>query len=136
MIHARSGRVLIVDDAPPVRLLLRSYLVKLGFRESEISVAENGAAGLEAFGQRTPDLVFMDVEMPVMGGEETATRMLAERPEMKIVVMTAVDETDARVKHLRSWGAFAVLPKPVRLDKLRSIVDLIEAEHSMIERIR
>lgn len=132
--HTRS--VLIVDDAPPVRLLLRTFLGKLGFEESQVALAENGEEGLAAFEAKVPDLVFMDIEMPRMGGEETATQMLTRKPELKVIIMTGVEEGDARVRQMRSWGAFAVLPKPLRLEKIKALIDLIEDEQSSVERIR
>lgn len=136
MRDGQPTNVLIVDDAPPVRMLLRSFLGKLGFRDEAITIACDGVEGIAAFDASTPDLVFVDIEMPRKGGEETATYMLEKRPDLKVIVMTAVEETDARVKQLRSWGAFAVLSKPVRLERVKDILALIEEEHRNVQRIR
>lgn len=133
---ARSRKILIVDDAPPVRMMLKTFLGKIGLREELIDSAEDGEKGLESFERTPPDLVFMDIEMPRMGGEETATQMLAKRPDLKVVVMTGVDESDSRVKQLRSWGAFAVLSKPLRLEKVRALMELIDEEETDRIRIR
>lgn len=129
-------RILVVDDAPPVRLLLKTYLQKLGVRDSDILVAEDGEQGVAVFREGAPDVVFVDIEMPKKGGEETATEMLGERPDLKVVVMTAVEPTDARVKQLRSFGAFAVLTKPVRMDKVKEVLDRVDEEQSNLQRIR
>lgn len=134
--EGRPSKVLIVDDAPPVRMLLRSYLGKLGIRDDAITLAQDGEEGIAAFDAGSPDLVFVDIEMPKKGGEETATYMLGKRPDLRVIVMTAVEESDARVKQLRSWGVFAVLPKPVRLERVRELLDLIEEEQRNVQRIR
>lgn len=133
--NARKN-ILVVDDAPPVRMMLQGYLAKLGIRPEDIRVAEDGVAGLDAFHAKTPDLVFVDIEMPRMGGEETATAMLTEKPDLKVVVMTGVEETDARVKQLRSWGAFAILPKPIRFERIKEVLELIAEDENQFDRIR
>lgn len=132
----RPTKVLVVDDAPPVRMLLRSYLGKLGVREETITLAQDGEEGIAAFDAVSPDLVFVDIEMPKKNGEETATYMLGKRPDLRVIVMTAVEESDVRVKQLRSWGVFAVLAKPVRLERVREVMDLIAEEHQNVQRIR
>lgn len=136
MMVERSPRVLIVDDAPPVRALVRGFLMKLGYREADIRVACDGEEGLVVFRTHAPDIAFVDIEMPKMGGEDTAIRMLTERPDLKVVVMSAMDATDDRVKALRSFGACAVLAKPVRMDKLKEILDLLREEDNAFTRIR
>jgi len=136
MIPNARKRILIVDDAPPVRLMLQAFLGKLGVRPEDVSMAEDGELGVAAFREKDPELVFVDIEMPKMGGEASATLMLTDRPDLKVVVMTGLEETDARVRQMRSWGAFAILPKPLRLEKVKAIMDLIEDEQNTVGRIR
>ena len=86
-------RVLLADDHTLVRKGLRSLLEK----ENGIEVvdeAENGAETLKKIGQTPPDVVVMDIGMPVMNGIETTRRIKKRHPEVKVLVLTmhAVDE--------------------------------------------
>ncbi|MCK7580684.1 MAG: response regulator [Chromatiales bacterium] len=65
-------RILIVDDDPHIREVLRFALAKEGFAVSE---AENGAQALERFEQAPPDLVVLDILMPEMNGTEVCRRL-------------------------------------------------------------
>ena len=83
--------ILAVDDEP---FVLRAVTTALAVEGLGVIVAENGAAGLEAF-LRAPeqfDLVLADVVMPLMTGLDMAKRIKAIRPELPIVLMTAYSD--------------------------------------------
>lgn len=65
-------KILIVDDSPDMRLLLRARASKYF---SEIEVANNGQLGYHAFKRFQPDVVLSDLEMPIMNGEQMAERI-------------------------------------------------------------
>ncbi len=109
---AVSGtRVLVVDDDPDIRELLCAVLEDDGW---EARPAANGKLALAALEAWQPDLVVLDLMMPVMDGWTFAERM-RERWQIPIVVLSAA--TDAR-RHAERIGAAAVLPKPFDLDRL------------------
>jgi two-component system response regulator AlgR len=111
-----SLRVLIVDDEPPARELLRSMLKEIeGF---EIAAeAENGRRALEICDAQRPDIVLLDVRMPGIDGLEVA-RHLAALPEPPAVIfITAFDEYALQAFESE---AIAYLLKPIRAEKLRS----------------
>jgi len=88
-----AKRVLVVDDDLAVAELLRMALGNEGF---DVATAGNGAAGLLAIDTRRPDLVILDVVMPVMDGLETV-RQLRDRPEtahLPIIMLTACAAED------------------------------------------
>jgi CheY-like chemotaxis protein len=129
-----AGRnALVVDDAPPVRMLLQTFLGKIGY---EVRTATDGDEAIVAFRERRPTIVFMDMEMPRVPGEQAARAMLDEQPDLKVVLMTALDGADERIRALRSYGVHAVLHKPVRLEQVRNILDVIDDEQSNVTRIR
>ena len=110
----RPVRILVVDDEPDIRTSLADLLELEGY---VVSTAENGQKALEhleAYG--TPDLVLLDMRMPVMTGwefvEALASRGLA-RP--KILVMTAAADTEKRA---RDVGANGWVAKPFDVDDL------------------
>jgi two-component system alkaline phosphatase synthesis response regulator PhoP len=112
--------ILIVDDEPEILKLYSLKLQKSGF---EVTTAENGQRGIEsALGQRKPDLILMDVKMPVMDGIEAFTK-LRENPEtkdIKIVFLTAFNDLripEIDVKVAREIGAAGFIKKGIDLDE-------------------
>ncbi|WP_460448522.1 response regulator [Alsobacter sp. SYSU BS001988] len=91
--------ILVVEDQPDNRQILRDLLGAAGY---ELTEAENGRDALEAVAQRRPDLILMDIQLPIMDGYET-TRQIKAMPEMQgvpIIVVTSYalsgDEDKAR----------------------------------------
>ncbi len=112
--------VLIVEDVEANRTLLKTSLSALGFRVSE---AVNGCEAIERAAAHRPDIILMDVEMPVMGGLEAVSR-LRDRPTTAttpIIVLTANPSQEAETAAL-SAGANRLLPKPVDLDVLTACI--------------
>ncbi|MGH7298913.1 MAG: response regulator [Candidatus Rokuibacteriota bacterium] len=108
---ARHFKVLVVDDEPDIVHYLEHVLRRLGY---ETATAVNGAEALEKAAADPPDLVLLDVMMPVMDGFAVC-RALREREATRlvpVVVMTALPGVDNRVK-LLEHGADDVLTKPV-----------------------
>lgn len=108
--------VLIVDDMPENRAMLAETLSDLGF---ETRQAANGREGLEQAVAAQPDLVLMDVRMPVMDGLE-ATRRIRDVPALKAVPIIAVSAGVAPEEQERSLaaGANGFLTKPLQQDDL------------------
>lgn len=127
---------LIVDDSPVICTTLRKMLVKLGVDEREIFTATAGDEALEVFHEEDPDVVFMDIQMPGMDGEQTASMMMTEDPEVRVVVVTGMGEDDPRVMNLRSLGAFQVLEKPIHTDDVDEVVKLLDREEFGAGRIQ
>lgn len=104
-------RVLIVDDSPVLRLLLRSLLEDEGF---EVREADSGERALQVLMDYRPDIVTMDVHMPGMDGYETTARIL-ELYALPVIVVTASADAyaAATAMHALEAGALAVLDKPL-----------------------
>ena len=83
-------RVIVIDDEPAIRTWLKGLLTSLG---CEIAgEAENGREGLELFKKERPDLVLLDLMMPVMTGVETRKFILGEDPDAHVVMLTSVND--------------------------------------------
>ena len=107
----------MVDDEPQIREILRDLLEDEGCRVSE---ASNGQEALTYLGQNRPDVILLDMRMPVMDGWRFAEtyRQQAE-PRVPIVVMTAAQ--DAR-RWASEIGADAYIPKPFEIPELFRIL--------------
>lgn len=97
--------ILVVDDEPDLRYLLRRIFVRAGH---EVTDAGHGAAALRAVANSPPDLVVTDMMMPVMGGAELIRRLRAEPGTARIPILAVTGDVHLAV------GADAVLPKPYR----------------------
>jgi CheY-like chemotaxis protein len=115
----RAWRVLLVDDQVEAREICAEYLTATGY---EVLQAENGARAIDVAIARKPDVIVMDIEMPVMGGLE-ATRRLGADPRthaIPVIVLSA----NAVVEHARAeeLGCNVCLVKPCDLDDLEGII--------------
>jgi signal transduction histidine kinase len=119
-----SGTVLYVEDNPSNVRLMQVVLSK----RPGITMlhAPDGETGLVMLRERRPDLVFLDLHLPKLGGEEVLRRVW-EDPELRripVVVLTA-DATPDQMRRLLASGATAYLTKPVDVRDVFSILDLV-----------
>lgn len=112
----QSARVLIVDDTSSNRTLLDFFLTAAGL---QTSLAVNGEHALKVIAEDRPDLVFMDLKMPVMDGLE-ATERLRAKPETKDLIVIAVSVSLAQKTQdmAKQVGCDGILEKPIQFDRL------------------
>lgn len=122
------GRCLVVDDSPTIRLTLKAMLERLGVPASRVDMAATGEDAMRLFEDEAPELVFLDVEMPDVEGHEVCRRMLDLRPLAKVVAVTGLERNDPRVRDLVTRGAFDVVQKPLRLDRMQALLDEVRRE--------
>ena len=108
------ARILVVDDEPDERFLVGRILKKQGH---DVTVAENGAAGLKAVQEWAPDLVVTDIMMPVMDGVEFIRRLRSDPATAGIPILAASGDI-----HL-AGAADAVLEKPYDDHRLIMLVN-------------
>jgi signal transduction histidine kinase/CheY-like chemotaxis protein len=118
-------RVLIVDDSAENRLLLRQLLEPLGFALRE---AENGEEAIATWQQWQPQLIWMDMRMPVVDGYEATRRIKAEGTETKIIAVTASAFEEDRQQVLDA-GCDGFVRKPFREAELWAVM----GEHLGVE---
>jgi len=86
-------RILSVDDSPLVRNLIKKFLSKTDDFEV-VGEASNGEEAVKLFFQLKPDIVIMDVTMPVKNGLEAAQEILSQEPGAKILLASAMGDDD------------------------------------------
>ena len=108
-----SKKVLIVEDDDNIAELLRLYLEKDGFT---VAIAENGAVGVAEFERFAPDLVLLDIMLPVMDGWSVC-REIRTTSNVPIIMLTAKGETLDKVTGLE-MGADDYIVKPFEVGEL------------------
>ena len=93
---ARVARVLVVDDSAVMRNLLRS-VVGTDARVEVVGTASDGAAALRVMESLNPDLVLLDVEMPVMDGLQTLREIKTKRPRLPVIMCSALTQRGGKV---------------------------------------
>ncbi len=115
--------ILIVDDSPIARKMLKSCLPKdKGYEYHE---ASNGQEGVEKYQELHPDLTFMDLTMPVMTGYEAIDEIVKHDKNAMIVVVTA-DIQMKSIKQVLDSGAYMVLKKPLKREELNNALVKVE----------
>ena len=112
--------VLIVEDDRNIQELLRMYLEKEGYA---VTVAGDGGEGLSKFRSIKPDLVLLDVMMPVMDGWAVCKAIRADS-QVPIIMLTAKGETDDKVAGLKS-GADDYVTKPFEMKELLARIEAV-----------
>ena len=105
--------VLCVDDSLSI---LRLYCDELSEEGYKVILAKDGQEGLMKFGKESPDVVVMDIRMPVMDGIQTVTAMLGKDRQAKVIFNTAYLQYK---ENFMTWGAEAYLIKSSNLTELK-----------------
>ena len=112
--------VLVVEDDPNIRELLQLYLEKDGYA---VTLAADGGQGLAKFHAIKPDLVLLDVMMPVMDGWAVCKAIRAEG-NTPVIMLTAKGETDDKVTGLKT-GADDYVTKPFEMKELLARIEAV-----------
>jgi two-component system chemotaxis response regulator CheY len=113
-------RLLVVDDALFMRKLICGVAAEAGWEV--VGEAGNGADSITLYDQLRPDLVTMDLVMPVMGGLEALRQIRSLDPEAKVVVVTALDQKQALMDSIRD-GAIDFIVKPFDRQRVLSLLN-------------
>lgn len=121
--HDGRPRVLVVDDEPDLRLMLRLALRRDG-RFDVCAEADNGQVALELAEEHQPDVVLLDLMMPVMDGWTALSRIQTVAPRSMVVVLSALDAS-GNAEATFADGAFAYLEKQVDPTAIGGELDLL-----------
>src|SRR5689334_9960483 len=130
-----AGRVLVVDDEPQIRRIMRTTLTGSGY---EVEDAKTGEEALETVRSFRPDLVLLDINMPGMGGIATC-RELRVDTNMAIIMLTVRDTEKDKVEALDAGADdFVVKPfsTPELLARIRAAMRRVPAAASAPQRVR
>lgn len=114
------ARILVVEDS----LMSRTNLIEiLTSRNHEVvGEASNGREACELYAALKPDLVTMDITMPLMNGMEALKSIMGSHPDAKIIMVTALGQAQ-KVLECLNTGASHYITKPYEAQKVLAIVD-------------
>jgi len=113
-----DNTVMIVDDSPFMRKMLRSLLELHGFRV--VAEAENGMEAVGFYSEFRPYVTFMDIMMPVKSGVDATSEILSINPKAKIVLCSSLGHEDT-IKSALDSGARDVVFKPYTVEQLKQV---------------
>jgi DNA-binding response OmpR family regulator len=121
-----AARVLVVDDDPTVSEVVHSYLDRAGL---QVTRAADGVTALDVARRTRPDLVVLDLMLPGMSGLDVCRRLREVRPDVAVVMLTALGEESDRIVGLET-GADDYLVKPF------SVGELLARVRALVRRAR
>ncbi len=122
------AKILIVDDSIIMRRNLNTILTQAG--HSIIAEATNGKEAFIEYQKQMPDLVTMDITMPIMNGIEAVKNILNKFPEAKIIMISALDQRNMVFEALEN-GAKHYIIKPINPDNVLAVVNTVLEETEM-----
>ena len=115
-------KVLVVDDSPIIYKIIGKALAPLGFEL--VGHAGNGQMGLDMYERHRPDLVTLDITMPIMNGLEMAAALFQKHPEAKVIMLSSMDDDDL-IEEAKKNGLRFFLAKPINAEKLVALVKTV-----------
>jgi two-component system chemotaxis response regulator CheY len=116
------AKILIVDDSRTSRKILKGILETAGCEV--VGEATNGQEGYERYVELQPDIVTMDITMPVLDGIEALKKIKGEYPDAKVIMVTAAGQKTKMVEAVQN-GASEFVSKPFEPDQLKSIIEKV-----------
>ena len=119
------AKILIVDDSRTSRRILKGLLEGEGYEIAGEAV--NGQEGYDKYVELKPDLVTMDITMPVMTGVESLKKIKGEFPEAKVIMVSAAGQQHNMLEAVQS-GAAEFIAKPFDADEIKRVIkNVLEA---------
>jgi CheY-like chemotaxis protein len=126
--------ILVVDDSRAIVLKLENHLENLGYRNIHAASTGNGALKEVKKLLKENPVILLDMGLPDITGDVVADKILQEKPDTQIILITADEKTTKRVKDTISSGAVAFIQKPFTITELKKALETAESEYSILEK--
>ena len=119
MNEVKRIRALLADDEPHIRALVKALLSKIGM--DVVAEASNGVEAVDLFKSHQPDILFLDVNMPLKTGDEALKEIMTISPDACVVMLTSVSDME-NVERCIELGAANYIRKDTPLDEMKVII--------------
>lgn len=119
MTSSVMGKIMVIDDEPEIGWIFSKILTESGYK---VQTAKSGEEGVAKIKKNYPDLVFLDMKLPGIGGLEVLKKIKEIDKEIAVIMITAYEDVKNAVDAMR-LGAYDYTLKPVPIDRLKIIVD-------------
>lgn len=109
------AKIIVTDDASFMRLMLKTLFQTAGY--DVVAEAENGRDAIDKYEQYQPDLMTMDITMPVMDGIQAVREIISQFPQAKILMCSAMGQQQMVMDAIKA-GAKGFIVKPFQTDKV------------------
>lgn len=122
--------IVVVDDSKAIVVKIQNYLDKLGYKN--IHVFYNGGEALKGCSKllKSNPIILLDMGLPDLSGDQVASKIVDQKPETQIILITADEKTTKRVRDTISSGALAFIQKPFTIKELKDALATAESEYS------
>lgn len=117
------AKVLIVDDSRTSRKILRNILQEKGYEI--IDEADNGQLGYEKYVELNPDIVTLDITMPVLDGIGALEKIMTYDENAKVIMVTAAGQKSKMVEAIKA-GASEFIQKPFEPEQILTVIDALK----------
>jgi two-component system, chemotaxis family, chemotaxis protein CheY len=119
MEQKRKLRAVIADDERHIRMLLKAVLIKMNCEI--IGEAVNGQEAVDLFKKEKPDMLLLDINMPVKTGIEALQEVIVDSPDAFVIILSSVADLES-VKHSLELGAANYILKDTPLEEIKRII--------------
>lgn len=127
-----KGHILVIDDERSMVELLETDLALRGYKVSGFT---SSAAALETLAATDAQVVLTDFHMPSVNGLQVCERVVANRPDIPVVVMTAFGSMETAIEAIRGT-AWDFVTKPIEMELLAVVIDRAVRHHNLQEEVR
>ncbi len=128
-VFLKNSPILFVDDEKGLLFTVDEYLSQMGYN---ITVVDSGLKALELTKKRRIDVLITDLKMPEFDGLELLKAVKEHRPETEVIILTGYGSIETAVEALK-LGSYDYLQKPIKLDRLKALIDRILEKRSLQE---
>ena len=119
-------KILLVDDSRFVRNTTKRLLKELGFNESNLYEASTGEEAIDIFEKENPDLIFLDLLMPGIGGEAALKEIRSKDKDCFITILSSNFQKPVQ-ERVFQLGANLFIEKAINIEKLKEVIDTYES---------
>jgi len=128
-VFLKNSEILFVDDEKELLFTVDEYLSQRGYN---ITVVDSGLKALELTKKRRIDVLITDLKMPEVNGLELLKAVKEHQPETEVIILTGYGSIETAVEALK-LGGYDYLQKPIKLDRLKALIDRILEKRSLKE---